>query len=106
MVFVRKSDKVVTPERGVLHGVTRATVLELLDAEPGTVGCEPVPIADVETADEVFITSTTGGVMPVTRISGKPVGNGRPGELTARLNDAYWKLHTDPAYTSPVDYGK
>ena len=42
--------------------------------------------------------------MPVTRIDGAAIGDGKPGELTARLNQAYWALHQDPAYNIAVEY--
>ncbi|MCG6891827.1 MAG: aminotransferase class IV [Gammaproteobacteria bacterium] len=104
-IFVRCGDRVITPARGVLEGVTRATVLELLAAEKLQVSTELLPAAMARAADEVFITSTAGGVMPVTRISGQAVGGGLPGALTARLNDAYWALHDDPHYTTAINYG-
>jgi branched-chain amino acid aminotransferase len=103
-VFARCGDRVITPARGVLEGVTRATVLELLAAEDLPVSKEVLPEATARAADEIFITSTAGGVMPVTRISGQAVGNGLPGVLTLRLNQAYWKLHDDPDYTQAVNY--
>jgi len=103
-VFVRRGERVITPERGVLEGVTRATVLELLVAENVQVSTELLPAATARAADEVFITSTAGGVMPVTRIAGQTVGDGLPGALTTRLNQAYWALHDDPDYTIAVDY--
>ena len=103
-VFVRRGERVITPERGVLEGVTRATVLELLAAENVQVSTELLPAATARAADEVFITSTAGGVMPVTRIAGQTVGDGLPGALTTRLNQAYWALHDDPDYTIAVDY--
>ena len=103
-IFVRCDDRVITPARGVLEGVTRATVLELLAAENLQVSTELLPAATARAADEVFITSTAGGVMPVTRISGQAVGDGMPGALTKRLSQAYWKLHDDPDYTIVIDY--
>ena len=103
-VFVRRGERVITPARGVLEGVTRATVLELLAAENVQVSTELLPAATACAADEVFITSTAGGVMPVTRIAGQTVGDGLPGALTTRLNQAYWALHDDPDYTIAVDY--
>jgi branched-chain amino acid aminotransferase len=103
-VFARCDDCVITPARGVLEGVTRATVLELLAAENVQVSTEDLPAATAGAADELFITSTAGGVMPVTRILGQPVGDGLPGALTKRLNQAYWALHDDPDYTIAVDY--
>ena len=104
-VFVRHGNTVITPDRGVLQGVTRSTVLELLAREADlNVKPGPLPASVAMAADEAFITSTAGGVMPVTRISGTPVGDGRPGALTARLNRAYWALHDDPDFNIEVDY--
>jgi branched-chain amino acid aminotransferase len=42
--------------------------------------------------------------MPVTRIDGEAVGDGSPGALTAKLNDAYWALHEDPDYSVAIEY--
>jgi branched-chain amino acid aminotransferase len=94
----------MTPERGVLEGVTRRTVLELLEREDLRVARDTVPAAFAEAADEIFITSTAGGVMPVTRINGRVVGDGEPGSLTIKLNEGYWDLHEDPGFTQQVDY--
>lgn len=103
-VFVRHGDTVLTAERGVLKGVTRMTLLELLEREGVRVETGILSADTARAADEAFITSTAGGVMPVTRIDGRPVGDGKPGELCARLNQAYWALHEDPAYNVAVDY--
>jgi branched-chain amino acid aminotransferase len=103
-IFVRQGDMVITPAQGVLEGVTRATILELLAKEDLQVKQELLPAAMAKAADEVFITSTAGGVMPVTRIGGQPVGDGRPGTLTAKLNDAYWALHDDPRFSAVIEY--
>jgi len=104
-IFVRRGNTVITPARGVLEGVTRETLLELLAREELQVTQGPLSAASAQSADEVFITSTAGGVMPVTRISEQVVGDGRPGALTAKLNNAYWALHDDPDYSVAIDYG-
>jgi branched-chain amino acid aminotransferase len=103
-IFVRCGERVIVPARGALEGVTCSTVLELLERQDVQVVHELLPAATARAADEVFITSTAGGVMPVTRIAGQPVADGRPGALTARLNQAYWALHDDAAYSEEVDY--
>ncbi|MBT8433049.1 MAG: aminotransferase class IV [Gammaproteobacteria bacterium] len=103
-VFVRRGNTVITPSRGVLEGVTRETILQMLARENLEVTQDLLPAATAQAADEVFITSTAGGVMPVSRISGNPVGDGKPGALTAQLDAAYWALHDDPAFSVPIDY--
>jgi branched-chain amino acid aminotransferase len=102
-LFVVKDGAVATPARGVLEGITRQTALDLC-AELGiTAAARPIEAATVKAADEVFITSTAGGIMPVTRVDDAPIGDGRPGPVTGRLLDLYWQKHADPDWTTPVD---
>ena len=97
-IFALRAGELLSPDRGVLEGITRRTVLELSAAlnvkgRLGRIG-----------ADEVFLTATAGGIRPVRSIDGRPVGDGQPGPVTTRLKDMYWRLHDDPAYTAPVRY--
>ncbi len=46
-------------------------------------------VTQTKRADEMFLTSTGREVVPITRVDGKPVGNGRPGPITTRLLAAY-----------------
>lgn len=104
-VFVVHDGALATPERGVLEGITRRTVLDIA-AELGIearVG--PVPVSALYDAEEVFLTSTAGGVMPVAELDGGPVGRGGVGELTARIRRTYWDWHDDPRFTRSIDYG-
>ncbi len=103
-IFALRAGELLSPDRGVLEGITRRTVLELsaalnIKGRLGRMGAD-----DLRGADEAFLTSTAGGIMPVRSIDGRPVGDGAPGPVTARLKDMYWRLHDDPAYTTPVRY--
>jgi branched-chain amino acid aminotransferase len=93
-VFIVCRGEVVTPslEVGILEGVTRAKVLELCQAHhiPCRQGRFGVDV--LRAADEAFITSATRGVLPVTRIDGVPLGDGRPGPVTRRLLALYLDL--------------
>ena len=73
----------------VLPGITRASVIA--DAEAMGVGTERrlVTIEDVLDADELFLTNSGWGVLPVVRVEGKEIGSGEPGELTNRLRGAW-----------------
>ncbi len=104
-VFVAKNGAIATPGRGVLRGITRRTVMELAEDWGVRVDERPVAADELRHADEAFVTSTAGGVMPVTTVDGAPLGGGRPGTVTLRLRDAYWGLHEDPRFSSPVHYG-
>ena len=102
-LFVVKNGTITTPARGVLEGITRHTVIELC-AELGIDASKaPVPVDDLHNADEVFISSTAGGIMPVTRIDDVAIGNGNPGPITRKLTDLYWQKHNDPDWTTPID---
>lgn len=104
-VFAVRDGALQTPGRGVLEGITRRTVLEIA-AELGIearVGF--VPVSALYDAEEIFLTSTAGGVMPVAELDGGPVGRGGVGELTARIRQIYWDWHSDPRFTREVHYG-
>lgn len=104
-VFAVAGGRVVTPADGMLPGITRRTVLELC-AELGIpAAAGEVTVEMVREADEVFVTSTAGGVMPVTEVDGRPVGGGAVGRVTAAILDRYWSRHDDPTWTRPVEYG-
>jgi branched-chain amino acid aminotransferase len=103
-VFAVKDGNISTPSRGVLEGITRRTVIELASERGMPLGARAVPAAEVRAADEVFISSTAGGIMPVTKVDGAPVGDGARGPVTLRLRDAYWELHRDPRFVTPVQY--
>jgi len=84
-VWWRRGDRVFTPatRAGVLPGVTRGLVLELVEARDGA-----FPVEELAAADEAFTTSSIREVMPVVGLDGRPVGDGRPGPLAARLQAA------------------
>lgn len=103
-VFARVDGVWRTPASGTLHGITRRTAIELLREGGARVEEGVLPPADVLRADEVLVTSTAGGVIPVTAVNGSRVGNGSPGPLTLDLRERYWARHADPAYTTPVRY--
>jgi branched-chain amino acid aminotransferase len=105
-VFVVKGDLVKTAAHGSLMGITRRTVLELayemgLLAEEGD-----ITRAELEDADEVFLASTAGGVMPVSRLGSaagvRIMNNDAPGPVSARIKDMYWAAHRCPHFLTPV----
>ncbi len=87
-LFVVHEGVAITPPHGrdLLPGVTRDLVVELLRG--AGLACEerPVPQAFLEQADEIWITSSTKDVVPVTRLDGRPVGSGIPGPLWRRVH--------------------
>ncbi len=103
-VFVVEGGHLVSPASGVLDGMTRRTIIEL--CEETNTRCELAKIspARARAADEVFVSSTAGGVIPVTKVDGQDVGDGAPGPVATRLNDLYWSKREAGWHATPVDY--
>jgi branched-chain amino acid aminotransferase len=102
-VFMVKGGVVHTAATGVLEGVSRQTAIELCTRLGIPLRLTALPAAAVRDADEVFLTSTGGGILPIAKIDGRPLPQ-FPGPLTTRLHDAYWAIHDETAYRDPVDY--
>lgn len=73
----------------ILPGVTRATLIDALAEEKMTIVERPFRLSEALQAREAFITSATQTVMPVVRIDGQPIGDGKPGPLTRRLRSKF-----------------
>jgi branched-chain amino acid aminotransferase len=101
-VFAVHRGGLLTPAAGVLEGITRATILELAHDAGIPAQITEVPACALRTAEELFATSTAGGVMPITSLDGRPVGDGGPGLITRSLNTAYWEAHEHGPYLTPV----
>lgn len=76
----------------ILHGITRQVVLELAEALEIPVKEEAFSLQDLNEADEVFVTGTTMEISPVIEIDGRPVGDGQPGTIVRRLQEAFEQL--------------
>jgi D-alanine transaminase len=72
-------------DTAILHGNTRAALRDAACASGLRVVERPFTVAEAKSAPEAFLTSTTSAVMPVVRIDGAPVGDGKPGAVTRRL---------------------
>jgi branched-chain amino acid aminotransferase len=105
-IFAIVDGTLLTPDAGVLDGITRRTVLELAMREGIRARECPLRATALERAEEVFLTSTAGGVMPVVSVNGSRLGDGRPGRVTRRLRELYWAAHDDPRYATPVAYDR
>jgi branched-chain amino acid aminotransferase len=104
-VFVVKEGRVTTPEGTCLLGISRQTALDLLSEQNVEAVIGPVSPAEARAAEEVFITSTAGGILPVTRIDHQPVGDGELGPVTTRLKNLYWQRHDEGWQGTAIDYG-
>ena len=90
-IFVVRGGRLITPPKGplILPGVTRDLVLELARAHDVPCAEAAVSEAALRSADEIWMTSSTKEILAVTRLDGKPVGDGKPGSMHARLLALY-----------------
>lgn len=93
-VFAVLDGAVVTYPKGhrILGGITRDAVVELARQEGFRVVEGPILVSDLNRATELFITSTTSEVMPIVRVDGRPIGDGRPGPVTGALHQALRRI--------------
>ncbi len=104
-VFALKDGTIFTPESGCLEGITRQTALELCRELAVPCKVTKVHAEQLRQADEAFLTSTAGGIMPINRVDGELLGGqDGPGELTTRLHNLYWEKRWAGWDTTPVRY--
>lgn len=86
--FLVKGDRLITPDRHILHGITRRTVIQLAQAEL-MVEERPVLLSELYDADEAFTTSSTKKVLPITQIGELTIGDGHVGPTSRFLLDRF-----------------
>ena len=87
-VFLVKNGTIVNPPKDhlILPGITYDLVLELARANGLPVDVRPIAAAELLDADEVWLSSSSREVLPITRIDGRPVGGGKPGPVYTRMH--------------------
>jgi branched-chain amino acid aminotransferase len=101
-VWIVRDGKVVTPGDNLLEGITRRTVLDLCAMIGLSADTADLTPEDLQNAGEAFISSSGGGVIAVTRVNDRSIGNGAPGLTTTRLSDLYWRKRAEGWLTTPV----
>ncbi len=104
-VFLIKEGVLKTPDSGCLEGITRQTVFDLADELNLGVEAGKLPARELADADEAFLTSTAGGIMPISHVDDRPLGghNG-PGEQTTQIHNLYWTKRWAGWLGNPIDY--
>ena len=90
-IFILKDDKIITPPltAGVLEGITRDSVIQIIEFNGGEVIEADLDREDLYVADEVFMTGTAAEVKSVTEIDKTVIGNGKPGKITKALQKSF-----------------
>ena len=99
-----KDGVVFTPQRGVLEGVTRRSMMDVAREMGVEVRVEYVPVEMCYECDEMFMCTTAGGIMPITMLDGQPANGGKLGPITQEIWDRYWKMHYDEEKSFAIDY--
>jgi len=92
-VFLVRKGQLLTPQvtDGVLEGITRRTVIELAKRELGIDVVErTIDRTELLLADEAFLAGTGIGIVPITRVDHRPIGNGQTGEITGSVRRLYF----------------
>jgi branched-chain amino acid aminotransferase len=90
--IVKDGVAITPPGRSVLRGVTRDVVLEVAPGAGVATREADFQVYDVITADEAFLTGTTPSILPVTKVNGLAIGDGKPGRTVACLQGAFSEL--------------
>ncbi|MBX5477417.1 MAG: branched-chain amino acid transaminase [Clostridia bacterium] len=103
-IFLVRNGRLITPPvtEDILEGITREAVMDLATALGIPVEERVVDRTELYVADEIFLTGTAAQVAPVTSVDGRPVGDGRVGPISRRLQEAYLDAvrGRNPAYAS------
>ena len=93
-IFIMKGGRMFTPplSAGALYGITRGTVMDPAREEGIEVSEPNLTRYDMFNADECFLTGTGAELIPVTKIDGRVIGNGKPGPVTRGLVERYHAL--------------
>lgn len=100
-VCIVKAGVIWTPATNefMTRGITRSLVLSRVAPTAGVTSiddaADPVRLEDVMNAEEVFLTNSEDGIIPVLSIDGKPIGNGEVGTVTKRIQEHYAHLMAD-----------
>lgn len=103
-VFSVKNGVITTPDRGVLEGITRRTVIEMAQSRGIAVRLGTLSADALRASDEVFLSTSGGGLLPVTKVDNKAIGSGSPGPVTQSLVALYWDWRRYPRYSTAISY--
>ena len=89
--IIRKGELWTSPGLYSFNGITRRHVFELWGDQIGPAQMKDFTLTQTYSADEAFVTGTLGGITPVTKIDGHQIGDGKPGPMSKRIAETYWR---------------
>jgi branched-chain amino acid aminotransferase len=92
-IFIVSKGRLITPptsDSGALFGITQQSIETIARDLGYGVSYEPIIRTDLYTADEAFLTGTAAEVVPIRSVDDRPVGTGKPGPITQKLQQTYF----------------
>ena len=105
-VFAVTDGKVITSDHGVLEGISRQTILDICDELSLEKEVRPISREEFMEADEIFLTTSSGGVVPITKVNDRVFSNDAPGEMTVKLMECYWNWTKNDDLRIEITYNK
>jgi len=87
--FIVKDKKIITPKRGILIGITRNVAIKLALRKKIKVKERDISAKEIFKADEMFLAATNKDIVPIVKIDGRKVRNGKVGEITKILMEEF-----------------
>lgn len=96
-VFFIKDKTLVTkkPNEQILNGITRQSILNMVDTHGLTLEERDFTVAEAQAADEVFVSSATMLIVPVVQVDDCLIGDGKPGQFAPAIRETYLQLAKD-----------
>ena len=105
-VFAVKDNVVITPKHGVLEGISRLTILDICDELSIQKQVRPITKEEFMESDEIFISTSSGGVVPITKVNNRIFSNNVPGEMTNKLLKCYWNWTEKSELRIEINYNE
>ena len=101
-IWIIRNKTLITPEHGLLEGITRETVFEIARELGYEALSDNIGKYDLYQADEIFLCSTAGGIIPVTEVDRRIVRDGKPGQITTQVRQRYQEMLQLGLYGTPI----
>ncbi|RMG74558.1 MAG: branched-chain amino acid transaminase [Nitrospirae bacterium] len=92
-IFIVRGEMIkTTPLTSILEGITRQSIIQIAQEEGFQVSFERFTRDEVYIADEAFFTGTAAEITPIRELDNRPIGTGRPGPVTKKLQERFFKI--------------
>ena len=103
-VFAVKDKTLITTNHGSLEGISRKTIIEIATELNMKVETRSLSYSEFMNSDEVFLSSSGGGVIPLTKVDDRIFSNGSVGPITEKLHNNYWQFVQLNKYRTNIKY--